>query len=44
MDLGFAMELVEYPASIFDNEDVFLAFLSSFFPLRYLRWGFVDDL
>ena len=33
MDLWFAMELVEYPTSIFDDEDVFLVyfFFLSFF-------------
>ena len=28
MDLWFAMELVEYPTSIFDNEDFFLVYFS----------------
>ena len=44
------MELVEYPTSIFDDEDVFLVyffflsfFLSFFLLLRYLVRGFVDD-
>jgi hypothetical protein len=30
MDLLFAMELVEYPTSIFDNEDVFLVYFFIF--------------
>jgi hypothetical protein len=35
------MELVEYPTSIFDNEDVFLVYF--FLLLRYLVRGVVDD-
>jgi len=38
------MELVEYPTSIFGNEDVFLVLLVAFFFVCYLGWGFVDEL
>jgi hypothetical protein len=36
------MELVEYPTSIFDNEDVFLVYFFLLL-LRYLVRGVVDD-
>lgn len=37
MDLWFAMELVEYPTSIFGTEDVFLVLLVVFF--LCVIWG-----
>jgi hypothetical protein len=37
MDLRFAMELVEYPTSIFGTEDVFLVLLVAFFSC--VIWG-----